>query len=65
VWERTGVAPSADDHPFTPDLFARTDESDDALFYATARKVVHLDAPAIAAGGALLAPHRHGASCSI
>lgn len=45
------MAPSPDDHPFTPDLFARTDESDDALFYATARKVVHLDAPAIAAVG--------------
>jgi SAM-dependent methyltransferase len=41
------VAPSPADHPFTPDLFARTDESDDALFYATARKVVHLDQPAI------------------
>jgi SAM-dependent methyltransferase len=43
------VAPSPGDHPFTPDLFARADESDDALFYAMARKVVHLDEPAIAA----------------
>jgi SAM-dependent methyltransferase len=40
-------APS--DHPFTPDLFARLDEADDALFYASPRKVVHLDEPAIAA----------------
>jgi SAM-dependent methyltransferase len=40
---------TASDHPFTPDLFARLDESDDALFYAAARKVVHIDAPAIAA----------------
>jgi len=43
------VAASPADHPFTPDLFARMDESDDALFYATARKVVHLDQPAIEA----------------
>jgi SAM-dependent methyltransferase len=49
VWERAGVARSAGDHPFTPDLFARADEGDDALFYATPRKVVHLDEPAIAA----------------
>ena len=40
---------SPTDHPFTPDLFARLDESDDALFYATARKVVHIDDRAIAA----------------
>ncbi len=37
------------DHPFTPDLFVRLDESDDALFYATAREVVHLDDGAVAA----------------
>lgn len=37
------------EHPFTPDLFARIDESDDAAFYAFPRKVVHIDAPAIAA----------------
>lgn len=53
------------DHPFTPDLFERIDESDDALFYAPPRKVVHLDPGAIEAvqrffaetlpeGGALL-----------
>jgi SAM-dependent methyltransferase len=40
---------SPSDHPFTPDLFARLDESDDALFYAQPRKVVHIDEPAIAA----------------
>ena len=49
------MAPSPSDHPFTPDLFARADESDDALFYATPRKVVHLDEPAIAAVGEFLA----------
>jgi SAM-dependent methyltransferase len=49
------VAPSPGDHPFTPDLFARADESDDALFYATPRKVVHLDEPAIAAVGEFFA----------
>jgi SAM-dependent methyltransferase len=43
------VAPGPADHPFTPDLFARADESDDALFYATPRKVVHLDEPGLAA----------------
>jgi SAM-dependent methyltransferase len=43
------VASSSADHPFTPDLFARTDETDDALFYSVPRRVVHLDAPAIAA----------------
>jgi hypothetical protein len=43
------MTPGAADHPFTADLFARIDESDDALFYSTPRKVVHLDAPAIAA----------------
>jgi len=43
------MAPGPADHPFTADLFARIDESDDALFYSTPRKVVHIDAPAIAA----------------
>jgi len=42
------VSPGSD-HPFTPDLFARLDESDDALFYTVARKVVHIDEPAIVA----------------
>lgn len=37
------------EHPFTPDLFARIDESDDTAFYALPRKVVHIDPPAIAA----------------
>jgi len=49
------VATGAADHPFTPDLFERADESDDALFYATARKVVHIDEPAIAAVSAFFA----------
>jgi len=35
------------DHPFTADLFARIDESDDALFYSTPRRAVHVDASAI------------------
>ena len=43
------MAPVPADHPFTPDLFARADEDDDAIFYASARKVVHLDDRAIAA----------------
>src|SRR5437764_14539046 len=42
-------------HPFTPEMFQRMDESDDALFYAFARKVVHIDEPAIAAVGQFLA----------
>ncbi len=50
------MAPSGPaDHPFTPDLFARIDESDDASFYAMPRKVVHLDEPAIAAVTAFFA----------
>ena len=36
-------------HPFTPDLFRRVDESDDAVFYALPRKVVHIDPGAISA----------------
>ncbi len=39
----------ASDHPFTPDLFERMDEGDDALFYTQPRKVVHIDDRAIAA----------------
>lgn len=42
-------------HPFTPEMFERIDESDDALFYAFPRKVVHIDEPAIAAVGQFLA----------
>ena len=41
--------------PFTPEMFQRMDESDDALFYTFARKVVHIDEPAIAAAGRFLA----------
>lgn len=37
---------------FPDDAFARDDESDDALFYAPARLVTHIDEPAIAALGA-------------
>ena len=43
------MAAGPTDHPFTPDLFARIDETDDALFYREPRKVVHLDEPALAA----------------
>ena len=43
------------DHPFTPEMFQRMDESDDPLFYAFPRKVVHIDEPAIAAVGQFLA----------
>src|SRR6266581_3725550 len=49
-------------HPLTPEMFQRMDESDDPLFYAFPRKVVHIDEPAIAAVGQFLAatfaPHR-------
>jgi SAM-dependent methyltransferase len=41
--------PAASDHPFTADLFERMDESDDAVFYAMPRKVVHIDDAAIGA----------------
>src|SRR5437879_11721811 len=34
---------------FPPGAFRRADEEDDRLFYASARRVVHLDAPALAA----------------
>ena len=43
------------DHPFTPEMFQRMDESDDPLFYAFPRKVVHIDEPAVAAVGQFLA----------
>lgn len=43
------------DHPFTPDLFARIDETDDSLFYSQPRKVVHLDENAVEALSAFLA----------
>lgn len=41
--------------PFTPEMFQRMDDSDDALFYAFPRKVVHIDEPAIAAVGQFIA----------
>lgn len=40
---------AASDHPFTPELFARMDEADDAVFYSVARNVVHVDEPALTA----------------
>ncbi|MGH7821090.1 MAG: class I SAM-dependent methyltransferase [Candidatus Binatia bacterium] len=43
------MAADPSDHPFTPDLFERMDEGDDALFYAVPRRVVHLDDAALAA----------------
>ena len=49
------MAPGPADHPFTPDLFERMDDSDDAIFYVPARKVVHIDEPAIAAVSAFFA----------
>jgi SAM-dependent methyltransferase len=39
--------------PFQPHFFEREDESPDALFYAQARLLVHIDEHAIAAAGAL------------
>jgi len=41
--------------PFTPEMFDRMDESEDSLFYAFPRKVVHIDDPAIAAVGHFMA----------
>ena len=41
--------------PLPPDLFRRLDEQDDALFYRQPRKVVHIDADAIAAAGRCIA----------
>jgi len=42
-------------HPFTPEMFQRMDDSDDALFYTFPRKVVHIDDPAITAAGKFMA----------
>ncbi len=42
-------------HPFTPEMFQRMDDSEDPLFYAFPRKVVHIDDPAIAAAGQFMA----------
>src|SRR5262245_39354737 len=41
--------------PFTPEMFERMDDSDDALFYTSPRKVVHIDDGAIAAAGQAIA----------
>src|SRR5581483_1976069 len=41
--------------PFTPEMFERMDDGDDALFYASPRKVVHIDDGAIAAAGQAIA----------
>jgi SAM-dependent methyltransferase len=43
------------DNPFTPEMFHRMDDSEDPLFYAFPRKVVHIDDPAIAAAGQFMA----------
>lgn len=43
------------DNPFTPEMFDRMDESEDTHFYASPRKVVHIDDPAIAAVGTFMA----------
>ncbi len=42
------------DSPFTPEQFARVDESDDARFYETPRLVTHIDDAAIATIGEVL-----------
>jgi len=42
-------------NPFTPEMFQRMDDSEDAQFYAFPRKVVHIDDPAIAAAGKFMA----------
>src|SRR5438309_1480566 len=42
-------------HPFTPEMFVRMDDSEDSQFYASPRKVVHIDEPAIAAAGQFMA----------
>ena len=44
-----------DERAFPLGCFAREDESDDAIFYSTPRKVVHLDEGAIAALGRVYA----------
>ena len=43
------------DQRLTPDMFDRLDENDDALFYTVSRKLVHIDAGAIAAAGQCIA----------
>ena len=43
------------DQRLTPDMFERLDENDDALFYTVPRKLVHIDAGAIAAAGRCIA----------
>ena len=43
------------DQRLTPDMFDRLDENDDALFYTVPRKLVHIDAGAIAAAGRCIA----------
>ena len=47
--------------PFTPDMFDRVDDSNDALFYVSPRKVVHIDDGTIAAAmqaiAEILPPH--------
>ncbi len=40
---------------FVPEMFARMDDSEDTLFYAAPRKVVHIDEPAIRAAGQMIA----------
>jgi SAM-dependent methyltransferase len=42
-------------HSFTPEMFERMDDGEDAQFYAFPRKVVHIDDPAIAAAGQFMA----------
>ena len=43
------------DQRLTPDMFDRLDENDDTLFYTLPRKLVHIDAGAIAAAGQCIA----------
>ena len=43
------------DQRLTPDMFERLDENDDTLFYTLPRKLVHIDAGAIAAAGQCIA----------
>jgi SAM-dependent methyltransferase len=38
-----------------PEMFERMDDSEDTLFYAAPRKVVHIDEPAIRAAGQMIA----------
>lgn len=40
---------------FVPEMFERMDDSEDTLFYAAPRKVVHIDEPAIRAAGQMIA----------